>query len=287
MSALFSAATSCNMSLPADINKWLSWVQGTTVNDIVIDYSSNKLIAMKDLSFHGSPVAALQQFCVHCQITAYKNKTKELTGALIIWYARTKSITDALYPCSNKDGKDVDVTEDDKPKNKKGKKKMQKSTAPISITKPGTYNRIINTYMVNQNHQDVVNIVSNPTMVDLDSCRFLHKSIYDRLLLSYQDSTCQAINGFAFPEVFYFENDGVPSEITNSFDVLSSQDFSSVMGYLNFHYQVAHRKINLQGIMMTLKSLQATIHICSITIYGCCKYQVFKILQFQHCQMLS
>jgi hypothetical protein len=45
-----------------------------------------------------------------------------MTGALIIQYARAKSITDALYPCSKEDGKDEDVTEDDKLKNKKGKK---------------------------------------------------------------------------------------------------------------------------------------------------------------------
>ena len=89
--------------------------------------------------------------------------------------ARTKSITDALYPCSKEDGKDVDVTEDDKLKNKKGKKKWHKSTAPNSISKPGTYYRIINTYMADQNCPDVVNIGSNPTMADLDSRRFVHQ----------------------------------------------------------------------------------------------------------------
>ena len=145
-----------------------------------------------------------------------------MTGALIIQYARTKPITDALYPCRKEDGKDVDVTEDDNLKNKKGNKKQDKSTAPNSISKPGTYNRIINTYMADQNRPDVVSIGSSPTMSDLDSRCFLHTSIYDKLLLSYDDSSCQDINGFAFPEVFYFENAGVPAEITNNFDVISS-----------------------------------------------------------------
>ena len=235
------------MSVPSDINEWLSWVQGTTVNYIVIYYSSNKLIAIKDFTFCEITVAALQKFCVHHWITAYKNKTKEMTGALIIQYARTKSITDALYPCSKEDGKDVDVTEDDKPKNKKGKKKQDKLTAPNSITKPGTYCRIINTYVADQNCPDVVNIGSNPTMADLDSCHFLHKSIYDSLLLSYHDSSCQAKNRFAFREVLNFENTGVPSKIANNFDVISSQDFSNVIGYLNFHYQVAHGKNKSSG----------------------------------------
>jgi hypothetical protein len=102
------------MLLTSDINEWLSWVQGTTVNDIVIDYSSNKLIAIKDFTFYEISVAALQQFCLHHQIRAYKNKTKEMMVALIIQYTRTKSITDALYPCSEENGKDVVVTEDDK-----------------------------------------------------------------------------------------------------------------------------------------------------------------------------
>ena len=97
---------------------------------------------------------------------------------------KDKVHSDALYPCSKEDGKDEDVAEDDKLKNKKGKKKRHKSTAPNSITKPGTYYRIFNTYMAEQTHPDVVNIGLNPTMTDLDSCHFLHKSIYDRLLLS-------------------------------------------------------------------------------------------------------
>ena len=84
------------MSLSSDINKWLSWVNGTTVNDIVIDYSSNKLIAIKDVTFYEITVAALQQFCRHQRITAFKNKTKEMTGAWIIQYARTKSIADTF-----------------------------------------------------------------------------------------------------------------------------------------------------------------------------------------------
>jgi hypothetical protein len=75
-------------------------VQGTTVKDIAIDYSSSMLIAIKDFTFCEVTVAALWQFCGHHWITAYKNKTKEMTGAFIIQHARTMSITDALHPCS-------------------------------------------------------------------------------------------------------------------------------------------------------------------------------------------
>ena len=47
----------------------------------------------------------------------------------------------------------------------------------------------------------VDHIESNPTMADLDSCRFFHKAIYDILLLSYTDTTNNAINRFTIQEV--------------------------------------------------------------------------------------
>ena len=67
-----------------------------------IEYSSNKLIAIKDFTFCEITVAALWQYCVHHQIIAYKNKTKEMIGALIIQYARTKSILMHYTPAARK-----------------------------------------------------------------------------------------------------------------------------------------------------------------------------------------
>ena len=101
--------------------------------------------------------------------------------------------------------------------------------------------------MSEHNCPDIVKVGSNPTIADWDSQRFLHKSIYDKLLLSYHDSSCDAISGFAFPEVFYFENAGVPFDIANNYDVISSQDFSDAIGYLNLHYQAAHRNNKSSG----------------------------------------
>ena len=81
---------------------------------------------------------------------------------------------------------------------KKRKKRNSKSTAPDSLTKPGTYYRVLNAYMADENRPHVVKIGSNPTMAALDSRQFLHKAIYDILLLSYNDTTNNAISGFAF-----------------------------------------------------------------------------------------
>jgi hypothetical protein len=67
------------------------------------------------------------------------------------------------------------------------------------------------------------------------------------LLLSYNDTTNNVISGFALPEVMYFEQAGVYIDFASEFDVLTSKDISDVLGYLNFHYQVAHRKDKSSG----------------------------------------
>ena len=87
----------------------------------------------------------------------------------------------------------------------------------------------------------VINIGSHFTIEYLKSPRFLHKSIYNTLLLSCFDLFCEALNDFAFPDVFYFVNAGVTSEIGDNFDVMPSQDFSEAMGNLISHYQVDRR----------------------------------------------
>ena len=93
----------------------------------------------------------------------------------------------------------------------------------------------------------VVNIGSNATMVDLDSPCLVHNCIYDKLLVSYYDLTCESISGFAFPEIQFFEHVGVCNNIAADFDNISSEDFPDAMSYLNFHYQVAHRNNKASG----------------------------------------
>jgi hypothetical protein len=141
----------------------------------------------------------------------------------------------------------INVLQSKKKRKKKRKKKKSKSSTPDSLSKPGTYYRVINAYMADVNRPFVINIGSNATMATLDSRQFLHKAIYDILLLSYNDTTNNVINGFVFPEVMYFEQAGVSIDVASEFDVLTSKDFSDVMGYLNFHYQVAHRKNKSSG----------------------------------------
>ena len=82
-------------------------------------------------------------------------------------------------------------------------------------------------------------------MAALDSCKFLHKAIYDKLLLSYNDITNNDMSGFAYPVVEFFQLVGVCNKVANDFDCISSADFSDAMGYLN--HQVAHRNNKSSG----------------------------------------
>ena len=274
------------MLVPDERMALLAWVKNTSHSSVVINNAKNVLISIKDLSIRQISVTALRLFCVHHQISGYKNKSKEVTCMLIMQWARMKAICDVMYhqpqeesssddegsninnnininnSNNNKNGVDtahfslsvnanISAGEESKneeggePSKKRRKKKKCKATTPDAITKPGSYYRIINAYMVDENRPHVLNLGSIPTMAVLDSRKFLHKAIYDKLLLSYNDITNNAISGFAYPEVEYFQLVGVCNNVANDFDCISSADFSDVMGYLN--YQVAHRNNRSSG----------------------------------------
>jgi hypothetical protein len=267
----------------AEKNVLVNWVKSITLDDVVVDNSTMTLLSNKLLTICQISCAALQLFCVHHQVLGYKNKSKEVTCLCIIQAVMLKAIHKAMH-FHHKDGSEVDeddctsdnagdmvlvgkeedgnyedivrVGEDEIINvllSKKRKTKKSKSSAPDSLSKSGTYYRVMNAYKADINRPFVVNIGSNPNIAALDSCQYLHKAIYDILLLLYNDNTNNLINGFAFPEVMFFEQASVSIDVASEFDVLTSKDFSNVMGYLNFYYQVAHRKNNLQEVLVTLQ----------------------------------
>ena len=92
---------------------------------------------------------------------------------------------DMIMAGKEEDGNDEDVVavgENEISSVLQSKKRKSKSSTPDSLSKPGTYYRVINAYMADINRPFVVNIGSNPTMAVLDSCQFLHKAKYHRLL---------------------------------------------------------------------------------------------------------
>ena len=81
----------------------------------------------------------------------------------------------------------------------------------------------------------------------IGSQKFLHNTLYDKLLSSYNVITNTAIWGCTYPEVEYFQCVGISNNVADDFDCISSADFSDAMGYLNIHSQAAYRKKKASG----------------------------------------
>ena len=69
----------------------------------------------------------------------------------------------------------------------KSKSKRSKGTPPVSISKIGTYYRVINVYFDEIHCSNVAKLGSAPSISKLDSRQFLHKHVYDCLLETYSD----------------------------------------------------------------------------------------------------
>jgi hypothetical protein len=234
------------MLVPDERMALLAWVKITIHSNFVIDDSANALMTIKNLSIWQISGTALRLLCVHHQISGYKNKSKKVTCMLSILWTRMNAIHDAMYhqpleeinsndeDNNNKKGVDIgnlslhiSAREESKseeggePIKKKRKRRKGKVTPPEAIIKPGSYYHIVNTDMLDENRPHVLKLGSIPTMAALDSQKFLHKEIYDKLLSSYNGITNNAISGFAYPEVEYFQLMSVCNNVANDFDCIS------------------------------------------------------------------
>lgn len=132
-------------------------------------------------------------------------------------------------------------------KKAKKNKAQAKSTPPDAVTCINTYFRVINVYMCNKHRSDVLRLGQPPTLAELDARRFRHKFIFDRLVVTYNDDEDDDCIILAFPEDEYWDQVGIDADYAKKYDVLTSKDFSLVMGYINHHYQVAYRKNKQSG----------------------------------------
>ena len=96
----------------AEKDALVSWVKSTTLDDVVFDNSINTLLSIKSLTICQISCAALWHFCVHHQVSGYKNKSKEVTCLCIIQAVRLKAVCKAMY-FHHKDGSEADDDGDD------------------------------------------------------------------------------------------------------------------------------------------------------------------------------
>jgi hypothetical protein len=131
----------------------------------------------------------------------------------------------------------------------KSKSKMRKGTPPASITKIGTYYRVINLYFDEIHCTNVAKLGSAPSISKLDCRQFLHKNVYDCHLETYSDVNNNNNNNdwLAFGN-HYFDDVGDSQNAANDFDQdLTSLEFKQTMEYINFHYQIAHQNNKKSG----------------------------------------
>ena len=127
---------------------------------------------------------------------------------------------------------------------KKKKATVAKSTPPSSVACANTYFRVINVYMCEQHRSDVLMLGQPPTMAKLDTRKFRHKYIFDRLITTFLDDDS---NNLAFSQDPYWEQMGIDSCYPTTYDALSSVEFSIAMGYIDYLYQIAYRNNKKSG----------------------------------------
>ena len=67
-------------------------------------------------------------------------------------------------------------------------------------------------------------------MSELDARIFCHKFIFDRLVVTYVDDEDDGSILLAFPNNEYWGQVGIDADNTKIYDVLTSKEFSMVMG---------------------------------------------------------
>jgi hypothetical protein len=199
------------MLVPDERMALLAWVKSTNHSNGVIDDSGNTLVSIKNLSIWQISVITLRLFCVHHQISGYKNKSNKFPCMLIIQWTRMKVICDAMYhqpleeinsddeSSKNKKGDNIanlslytSAAEESKneeggePIKKKRKRRKCKATTPEATSKPGSYYRIINTYMLDENRPHVLKLGSIQPWIVGNFCTRKYMTSFCHPTMTYQ-----------------------------------------------------------------------------------------------------
>jgi hypothetical protein len=129
--------------------------------------------------------------------------------------------------------------EDFKAKNKenKNKKKLSRNAKPPSVTKDGSYWRVIGTYFLESMCLHVIKLGNNSDVQSVDSRKFLHEDIWGILAKEYNKRDHPDLQTFLRDDNFY-ELVRIPEDIPKStFDTLTPIELSQLMSHIHFHYR--------------------------------------------------
>ena len=127
--------------------------------------------------------------------------------------------------------------------------RIGKSTAPSFVTTDGTYYRAINVWFDERSRTDIVNMGESPTMQELDSRQFANKRTYDKLLVTYLDTSVEndAISYIGFGGDAYMLSCGIGEDHASNFDVLTSEELKQVLDHVVYWYNISLRNNKASG----------------------------------------
>lgn len=105
---------------------------------------------------------------------------------------------------------------------------------------------------------------SSPSIQELDARKqFMNKSTYDRLLVTYLDTSIDntAVDYIGFNNE-YLNDCGITDQYAAEFDVLTSEDLCKVLDYVVHWYNVSYRNNKTSGTVLIATCASSLITLC-------------------------
>ncbi|KAI2502640.1 hypothetical protein MHU86_11834 [Fragilaria crotonensis] len=84
-------------------------------------------------------------------------------------------------------------------------------------------------------------------MAELDARKMRNHAVFLQLVKQYLDDEDEDANTMAFSDHEFWSYVGIDSDICQNYDLLTEQDFSDALSYINFHYQASYQKNKQSG----------------------------------------
>ena len=217
-----------------------TWINEQTLDECIVGEEVNEF-GVRTLETIAGSVASkwrnveLLQFCVNNKIKGYKNKSKAAMLELIA----AKVLAIKLYGSKGRLGMVDD--EEGEPSKKKSKTKSYKSSLfrPRSVTKSGSYFRIISLWFAPQNRHHALHTGQKMDRLELDVGGFRHQQTWEILAAQY-NNTSEGPE-FDYLNKLQVDNALYASENPADFDVLDARDVSQFVRWMNTQYYVIYK----------------------------------------------
>lgn len=216
------------------------WINERTVDECIVAEELDEF-GVRTLDTIAGSVASkwrnveLLQFCVNNKIKGYKNKSKAVMLELIA----AKVLANKLYSSKGRLGMVDD--EEGEPSKKKIKNKSYKSSLlrPRSVTKSGSYFRIISLWFAPQNRHHALHTGQKMDRLELDVGGIRHQQTWEILAAQYNNKS----EGpeFDYLNKLQVDNALYAGENPADFDVLEARDVSQFVRWMKNQYYVIYK----------------------------------------------